>query len=147
MVPNAMISPRRKSTLPRARWRFAATTDLPHDVGQISADREIPVNPSEAQRRSSDKTPADAEESTEDANQKPDYDEVNWINVGVRDGEEHYSERPPRKNRSRLVVTHSRKTACPIIRRIATTAYTRMAGFRVVPASLRENVKQQRNSP
>ena len=60
-----------------------AGIDWNFDVGQIGADREIPIDADEAQRWSGDKTSAHAEEPTENANQKPDHDEIDRVNVGV----------------------------------------------------------------
>ena len=42
------------------------------DVREIGADREIPVHPDRAQRRTGDETSADAEKTAQDADQKSD---------------------------------------------------------------------------
>src|SRR5438128_11037107 len=100
----------------RCHHRFA------DDVGQIGADSKIPVYAGEAQRWSGNKTSAHAEEPTENADDEADYDEIDRINVRVGDREKHYSERPPRRRRNKPVVTASRTTAWPIIRRMETQA-------------------------
>ena len=56
----------------RRHHRFA------DDVGQISADGEVPVDADEAKGWSGDKTSADSKESTENADQKPDDDQDRW---------------------------------------------------------------------
>ena len=64
----------------RRHHRFA------DDVGQISPDGEVPVNPDEAQGWSGDKTSANAKEPAEDTNQKSDHDEINRANVACEIG-------------------------------------------------------------
>ena len=96
------------------------------DVREIGADGEIPMHPDRAQRRPGDETPADAEKSAHDPDEKPDHDEINRADVRPRDREMHGEERDhserPRMSRKMKVVTDSRTTAWPMIRPMATRA-------------------------
>ena len=46
------------------------------DVGQIGPDGEIPIQPDRAQGRPRDKTSAHAKEAAQNADEKPDHDEI-----------------------------------------------------------------------
>src|SRR5207248_10475987 len=100
----------------RCHHRFA------DDVGQIGADSKIPVYAGEAQRWSGNKTSAHAEEPTENADDEADYDEIDRINVRLRDRVKHYSERHPRRRRNKPVVTDPRTTSTSIMRRMSSPA-------------------------
>ena len=98
----------------RRHHRFA------NDVGEVGADREIPIQSDGAQGRPGNKTAADAEESTENPDHKSDNREIDRADVRAGNWKKHiYSERP-RRSRNKSVVTFSRTTACPMMSRIAT---------------------------
>ena len=78
------------------------------DVREIGADREIPMQPDRAQRRTGDETAADAEKTAEDSDQETDDREIDRADLRVGDRKHHrdHSERPPCSRRIKPVVTH-----------------------------------------
>ena len=78
-----MMNPSRKSTLPSARCRFAATTDLPTIWARSVPTAKFQSNPTARKRGSGDETAADTKKSAQDANEKPDHDEINRADVRV----------------------------------------------------------------
>src|SRR3954452_4090252 len=101
---------------------FGGNDRFADDVSEVGADSEVPIDPDGAQRGTGNETSTNPEESTEDANNKPDNHKIDGADVRLRDREKHYSERPPRSSRINPVVIASRTTACPIMRRMETAA-------------------------
>ena len=67
----------------RRHHRFA------DDVGEIGADREVPIQTDQAQRRTGDKAAAHSEKSTQDADEKSDDGQINRTDVRAGDRKKH----------------------------------------------------------
>src|ERR1044071_3031016 len=62
---------------------------LADNMRQVSADRVIPVHPHQAQRRTRDETSAYTKKAAQNSNNKPDNDQVQRVNVRMRNWEKH----------------------------------------------------------
>src|SRR5205085_6349945 len=59
------------------------------DVGQVGANREVPVQTDYAQRRAGDETTADPKKTAQNTDDKPDDDQINRADVRAGDGKKH----------------------------------------------------------
>ena len=53
-----------------------------HNVSEVSADSEIPIQTGEAEGRARDEAPANSEESAKDPDEKSDYRQIDGADMG-----------------------------------------------------------------